>query len=287
MLVNRRRLILGTTVGSVGVLGAVGLTGTSTGSAAQVGTSAASDQYAAAVDEGLASFKTQAARQLPLVDALEDAIRTGDLTAARTAYVVARPPYEEIEVLAASFPETDEAIDARPYAIDGGEASEDFRGFHRIEALIYRDDDLARARPYAEDLVASARQLILDLEAREHFSAVSHFEGMIGLATEVVAKKISSEEETWSDQSLLIFRHNWLGIGSQFEPFAVYAGDAGREVQVALEDALAIVDPYFSSGSPAAAPYSTVETADRQRITQAGYRLRDALLAAGSSLGLA
>ncbi len=43
---------------------------------------------------------------------------------------------------------------------------------------------------------------------------------MIALATEIPANNISSEEDTWSDQSLLIFKENWNGIYSQFKPFA-------------------------------------------------------------------
>ncbi len=47
-----------------------------------------------------------------------------------------------IETYAGSFEQEDTDIDARPYAIDGGETSPDFKGFHRIEALIHRDGNL-------------------------------------------------------------------------------------------------------------------------------------------------
>jgi iron uptake system component EfeO len=89
-----------------------------------------------------------------------------------------------------------------------GETSEKFVGFHRIERLLYRDDDLEAAVPYAEGLVESVEQLQTDLDQRENFDPVSHFEGMIGLANEVPSKKITSEEETFSEQSLLIFKQN-------------------------------------------------------------------------------
>jgi hypothetical protein len=46
------------------------------------------------------------------------------------------------------------------------------------------------------------------------------FDGVLGVLTEVVAKKISSEEEMYSGKSLMIFYNNWLGAYSQIAPFA-------------------------------------------------------------------
>ena len=51
-------------------------------------------------------------------------------------------------------------------------------------------------------------------------ASVDVFDGVIGVLTEVPAKKISSEEETWSGKSLMIFYNNWLGAYSQLAPFA-------------------------------------------------------------------
>lgn len=73
-------------------------------------------------------------------------------------------------MLAASFSETDTNIDARSYAIEGGEENP-FKGFHRIEALLYRDGDLKAALPYAEGLVASVKKLISNLNQRQNFNA--------------------------------------------------------------------------------------------------------------------
>ncbi len=56
------------------------------------------------------------------------------------------------------------------------------------------------------------------------------------------------------------------------------------EVEMALDDALAIVDPYFTAGLPAAALYSAVGNAERGRIVQVSYHLQDRLLAARAAL---
>ena len=250
----------------------------------------AADPYDAAVAAGVAYFRKEAARQIVLARALAQAIAGKDLDAARAAYVEARPPYEEIEVLALCFEASDTAIDARPYAFADGETSADFRGFHRLEALLFRDDELDAALPWAIDLVGWCERLERELGEPERFSPPRSFEGMVGLATEIGAKKISSEEETWSDQSLLIFKHNWLGIHSQYRPFAdaVAARDmaTASAVETAHRAALATVAPFFVNGRTESEPYSRVNASSRRAISAAAYRYRDALVAARDTLGL-
>lgn len=250
----------------------------------------AEDRFAEQVEGGLEYFRGRADEQLPLVEELLAAIESGNLEEARAAYIGARPPYEEIEVLALNFEDTDSDIDARPYAFDEGETSEDYRGFHRIEGLLFRDEDIEAAVPYAERLVESVMALKEDLTRSANFSSATHFEGMIGLANEIPSKKISSEEETYSDQSLLIFRHNLIGVFSQFEPFEgeVSSADeeAATEVSEAYEAARAVIEGYFTDGQAAAEAYSSVGMGVRADIVRSTYRFRDSLTRAGEALEL-
>ena len=243
------------------------------------------NSYDVQVNAGVAYFRQRANEQLPLVKDLLSALKSGDIEEAKSAYVKSRPPYEEIETYAGSFEQEDTDIDARPYAIEGGETSPEFKGFHRIEALIYRDGDLAAAVPYAEGLVKSVESLIIKLNNPANFNAPLNFQGMLSLATEVPAKKISSEEETWSDQSLLIFKHNWIGIHSQFEPYKKLL-DKGisNQVESTYKDCLATVEPFFQKREVAAAPYSSVTAKQRGAIVRASYRYRDALMKAKAAL---
>lgn len=197
MKLNRRKLLQVAGIAGVGAVAASQLSRSATAQQNhKTRLVVQADPYAAQVDAGLNYFKEKAVEQLPLVEALATSIESGDLAAAQQAYIESRPPYEQIEVLALNFEDTDTDIDARPYAFDDGELDEAFKGFHRIETLIFRDRDLAAARPYAKELVTSIKTLMTNLEARDNFDSPSHFEGMIGLATEIPAKKISSEEET-------------------------------------------------------------------------------------------
>lgn len=290
MQLSRRQFLRQATVGGGLLVASGGALGLAGDRAVAQEESGGEGRFAAQVDAGLAYFRRRAAEQVPLVETLVAAIESRDLGWARSAYVEARPPYEEIEVLAASFEQTDFDIDARPYSFDDGESSEDFRGFHRVESLIYRDCDLKAALPYARGLVESARELEEDLRRRESFDAVSHFEGMIGLATEVPARKISSEEETYSDQSLLIFYQNWRGIYNQFDPFVeeVEARDPGAAAEVtnAYVAARAMLEPHFVPGRVDGTPYSLVGISERKRIVDAGHRYRDALIRAAEALEL-
>jgi iron uptake system component EfeO len=101
---------------------------------------------------------------------------------------------------------------------------------------------------------------------------------MIGLANERPTKKITSEQEISSGQSLLIFQQNWKGVYSQFEPFtsAVEAHD----------EALSIIAPYFPDDQPGATPYRAVDNEVRGEIVQTSYRLRDALIDAADTLAI-
>jgi iron uptake system component EfeO len=249
---------------------------------------ASEDRFSSAALKGVSYFSERNKAQIELVKNLQAAIASRDLVAARQAYVDARPPYEEIEVLAASFEQSDSDIDARPYSIDGGESSEDFRGFHKIEYLLFRDDDLDLAAQYADQLAQSHDQLQKELGEPDRFSAKGHFEGMIGLAEEIGSRKISSEEETWSDQSMLIFRSNIIGIFSQYEPFSAdvrqQSEQADARVQEAYQSFRKVLEPYETGPGAAMTPYSQVRIGERKLISDATYRLRDALIAAGEQL---
>ena len=247
----------------------------------------ANNNYRAEVAAGITYYQQQAVKQLPLVQDLVTALESGNLEAAKKAYVEARPPYEQIEVLAGNFEQEDSDIDARPYAFDKGELSEEFKGFHRIEAYLYRDGDVAAAIPYAKELVTSVESLIAKLNDLSNFDAASSFDGMIALSTEVPAKKISSEEETWSDQSILIFENNWIGIYSQFQPFESKLDSATvAEVKAAYDACMASIKPFLQDGQAAALPYSSVTAQQRGKITQAAYQFLNGITKAGEELGL-
>eukprot|EP00184_Porphyridium_aerugineum_P006990 CAMPEP_0184696316 /NCGR_PEP_ID=MMETSP0313-20130426/3658_1 /TAXON_ID=2792 /ORGANISM="Porphyridium aerugineum, Strain SAG 1380-2" /LENGTH=411 /DNA_ID=CAMNT_0027154925 /DNA_START=166 /DNA_END=1401 /DNA_ORIENTATION=- len=227
------------------------------------------------------------------VATLTEAIRNGSLPAAKNAYTAARSYYEQIEVLAYSFPDTDADIDARPYAgFAKGEQDSEYRGFHKIEYLIFRNEDLETALGFAETLEASVNTLCVELTETDRFSQELTWKGAISLAIEVPAKKISSEEETWSDLSMMIFRENLKGIWGVISPFLDDMNSSIRaDVQSAYDELVKefneICPQYpFNTSSGQACLYSTISISDRRSLVSDYYSLANALLAAKSFLNI-
>ena len=112
---------------------------------------------------------------------------------------------------------------------------------------------------------------------------------MYALTNEVAAKKISSEEEAWSDQTLLIFKHNWIGAYSQFKPFAPLVARSDRQkaenVRIAYEAAMETLKPHFREGVVAATPYTQVSMSERRAMADASNRMRDSIAQASVVVG--
>ena len=140
---------------------------------------------------------------------------------------------------------------------------------------------------YGEQLVASVKSLIRKLNDPRNFNSALNYQGMLSLAEEVPSKKISSEEETWSDQSILIFRHNWIGIHSQFEPYKSKLNPAiATEVDRAYRDAMASIEEFIIPGQVKTKPYSGLNNQQRARIVVNAYKYRDALAKAKQALSI-
>ncbi|MDG2029983.1 MAG: EfeM/EfeO family lipoprotein [Phycisphaerales bacterium] len=284
---DRRNMIMACFAGSVAAPGALPLLGAATGKSTV--NPGFDPRWQDSVAGGVNYFKKRCDDQIPLVKQLQKAIASGDVASAKVAYIESRPPYEEIETIAGSFMESDADIDARPYAFEGGEQDPEFRGFHKIENLIFAEEDLEAASPYADRLHQSIVRLRTELNDPMRFSPEGQFGGMVALSTEIPAKKISSEEETWSDQSLLIFKHNWIGIYSQFKPFANVPGvntTSVKRVEDAHKAAMATVTPHFTTGTSAATPYSRIPIKERRSMADASNRYRDAIIVVRDELGI-
>lgn len=250
--------------------------------------------YATQVRQGLRHFVKECAKQQSLVRQLHDAIESFNLTRAKAMYGQSRPPYEQIEVLASDFPQLDGYIDQRPYAVARGEVDMDWRGFHEIERALFRDADLNTALASMSPLTDAVDRLCERLRAgaagKGGFSASSSFDGMITLAYEVPAKKISSEEETWSDLSVMIFRENVKGIWSQFKPFEnVLPTDISRRVRQKYERVRALIQwtvdrgNEFENGTKFRL-YSKVRVWERKALSDKFYELGRALRMAKMAL---
>ena len=87
-----------------------------------------------------------------------DAVRAGDVEAAKAAFAPSRQGWEAIEPIAGLVEEIDGATDAR---VDDFEGVDDpnFTGWHRIEYELWEKNDAAAAVPFADKLDADLQTL--------------------------------------------------------------------------------------------------------------------------------
>ncbi len=151
------------------------------------------------------------------VQELAAAIKAGDLAAAQAAYIKARPFYERIEPVAESFPDLDPAIDLRVGDVEAGTT---WTGFHPIEQALFEKQTTEGLSQLADQLVVDVQTLQAEAAKLSAATAAGTaggyqaFEIANGSATlldEVLASKITGEEEAYSKIDLLDFEANVEG----------------------------------------------------------------------------
>jgi iron uptake system component EfeO len=142
--------------------------------------------------------------------AFTDAVRAGDLAAAKSLYAPARTHYERVEPIAELFSDLDKSIDVRADDFAEKEADPAFSGFHRIEYGLWAAGSTDGLASHADRLDAD----IVELKGRIAGLTVppSKVVGGASVLIEEVAKtKISGEEDRYSRTDLWDFAANVEG----------------------------------------------------------------------------
>ena len=146
-------------------------------------------------------------------------LKTGKLDEAKKVYPLIRMAYERSEPIAESFGESDVKIDYR--LVDFKEEfknEEGWKGFHRIEKILWEQNTTKGTEKYADDLVNDIKELkakIATIEVTPDLLVT----GAIDLLNEVSTQKITGEEEVFSHTDLYDFRANIEGAQKIFELF--------------------------------------------------------------------
>ena len=146
-------------------------------------------------------------------------LKEGKLDEAKKFYPLIRMSYERSEPIAESFGESDIKIDYR--LVDFKEEfknEEDWKGFHRIEKILWEQNTTKGTEKYADDLVNDIKELrakIATIEVTPDLMVT----GAIDLLNEVSTQKITGEEEVFSHTDLYDFRANIEGAQKIFELF--------------------------------------------------------------------
>lgn len=169
------------------------------------------------------------------------AIQAGDLARARALYAPTRVHYERIEPVAELFSDLDTAIDVRADDFEKKEQDPAFGGFHRIEMLLFRDHDVAAARPWAAKLTTD----VAELETRVKTLTIppkNMVGGAAGLIEEVAASKLSGEEDRYSHTDLFDFQGNVDGAQKIYTLLRPLVTRARPELATRIEANFAKVD---------------------------------------------
>ena len=146
-------------------------------------------------------------------------LKEGKLDEAKKVYPLIRMAYERSEPIAESFGESDVKIDYR--LVDFKEEfknEEGWKGFHRIEKILWEQNTTKGTEKYADDLVNDIKELkakIATIEVTPDLMVT----GAIDLLNEVSTQKITGEEEVFSHTDLYDFRANIEGAEKIFELF--------------------------------------------------------------------
>jgi iron uptake system component EfeO len=214
------------------------------------------------------------------VQELADAIKAGDLAAAQAAYVKARPFYERIEPVAESFPDLDPAIDLRVGDVEAGTT---WTGFHPIEQALFEKKTTEGLSELADRLVTDIKSLqteaaklsaATDAGQEGGYQAFEIANGSATLLDEVLASKITGEEEAYSRIDLLDFEAN---VEGSLQAFATLKPALDQidptlvpQIATAFDALVAELNTYRDeSGLGGWTPYDQLTAEDKKALTDA------------------
>jgi iron uptake system component EfeO len=167
----------------------------------------------AAVEAAVARYRERLGREVSLMReetrAFTDAVRAGDLEAARAAYAPSRVRWERIEPIAGLVEDVDVAVDARVDDFAGPDDPE-FTGWHRLEHLLWARETTRGGAAFADRLDADLARLEREMATLE-VPPVAMALGAAELIEEVSEGKITGEEDRYSKTDLWDFAANVEG----------------------------------------------------------------------------
>ncbi|MFI1535743.1 iron uptake system protein EfeO [Streptomyces anandii] len=170
------------------------------------------------LDEAVAEYRQyaqdQADETLPRVETFVNAVKAGDVTAAKKAYAVSRLGWERTEPVAESFGDIDPKVDVRE---DGLEDGQKWTGWHRLEKALWQDGKIgAEEKTLADRLVADLKDWQKRV-GKADITPTSMANGAKELLDEVATGKVTGEEDRYAHTDLVDFKGNVEGAQKAYE----------------------------------------------------------------------
>jgi iron uptake system component EfeO len=248
-------------------------------------------EAAAALDAGVVSYRAyvleQAGQTRAATAVFTDAVRAGDLEAARSAYAPSRVGWERIEPVAGLVEELDGRLDARVDDFAGVDDPE-FTGWHRLEHLLFDRGTTEGGAPFADRLDADLATLEREL-AEADLTALDMATGATELVEEVSRGKITGEEDRYAHTDLWDFAANIEGSAAAVErlrpALEVQDPQLLAGIETGMTEVQAGLEPYALPGG-GYAPYDQLTDADRTRLSAQLAALAEDLSRVSGALGL-
>ncbi|MFF2404150.1 iron uptake system protein EfeO [Streptomyces goshikiensis] len=174
------------------------------------------------LDAAVSAYRTyvqeQADETLPKAQAFADAVKAGDLEAAKKAYALSRIGWERTEPVAESFGDIDPKVDVREDGLEAGQdPAKDWTGWHRLEKSLFQDGKITdQDKKLADTLMADLNDWQKKVGQAE-ITPTSMANGAKELLDEVATGKVTGEEERYSHTDLVDFKGNLEGAQKAYE----------------------------------------------------------------------
>ncbi|OMI37854.1 iron uptake system protein EfeO [Streptomyces sparsogenes] len=229
-----------------------------------------------AVADYRAYVQTQADETLPKVQEFVDAIKKGDLEAAKKAYAPSRVGWERTEPVAESFGDIDPKVDLRE---DGLAKGQKWTGWHRLEKSLWKAKKIT-----AEDKKL-ADQLVKDLKdwqkrvGTADITPTGMANGAKELLDEVQTGKVTGEEERYSHTDLVDFEGNVDGAEKSYQLLKPVAAQNDPALTKDLDKRFAAVKKLLDTyrEGEGFVSYDTVGQAKRKELSDAVNALAEPL----------
>jgi iron uptake system component EfeO len=265
--------------------------GSGSGSAISVNPSVTSSDPL--VNEGAPTY-TQYVRQqvdelVAATKTFTDAVRAGNVQAAKDAYAASRQAWERIEPIAGLVEDIDSAVDAR---VDDFANEDDpaWTGWHKLEYLLWVKNDISQA----SGAPALADRLDVDIAKLESTIETTNVpasaipSGAADLIEEVSEGKLTGEEDRYSGTDLWDFAANVAGSKQAFEALRPALQAKHPELVTKIEAGFADIQAQLQAYAEGRGyrPYRALTDADKAKMKTTLAGLSENLAEVAGALGL-
>ncbi|MEV7375484.1 iron uptake system protein EfeO [Streptomyces sp. NPDC090301] len=229
------------------------------------------------MDAAVAAYRqyvqAQADATLPKVKVFTDAVRAGDVEAAKKAYAESRIGWERTEPVAESFGDIDPKVDVREDGLeDGQDPAKDWTGWHRLEKALWQDKKIGEREKQLADLLDKDLADWVKRVGKAEITPTSMANGAKELLDEVATGKVTGEEERYSRTDLVDFKANVEGAQKSFDLLKPVATKNDPKLVADLEKQFAalntLLDKYRTDkNSYVFTSYDKVGKAERKELS--------------------